>query len=177
MESYDHLIKYNEDGSVPFGRAADLRASQLVNEGIITINIYDEELSIKRKWAENDIFEKQIRDIATNERPVANNSFLKDLLRPFSILIIHDDRRVAGPWTILQNYIQDLLKPRDHVLYYHTPDLSSSEDSSERYYQLIVSDNLWLKNYCFCIDENNELNIMEQATILAIVVELPSSIP
>ncbi|PKC59959.1 hypothetical protein RhiirA1_468715 [Rhizophagus irregularis] len=164
MESYDHLIKYNEDGSIK-----SLRASQLVNEGIITINIYDEELSIKRKRAENDIFEKQIRDIATNERPVAN-SFLKDLLRPFSI--------VAGPWTILQNYIQDLLKPRDHVLYYHTPDLSSPEDSPERnYYQLIVSDNLWLKNYCFCIDENNELNIMEQATILAIVVELPSSIP
>ncbi|PKY56525.1 hypothetical protein RhiirA4_476891 [Rhizophagus irregularis] len=65
-----------------------------------------------------------------------------------------------------RDMIFDLLKPHDHVLYYHTPDLSSPEDSPERYYQLIVTDDLWLKNYCFCIDENNELNIMEQATIL-----------
>ncbi|CAG8703778.1 15578_t:CDS:2 [Rhizophagus irregularis] len=167
MESYDHLIKYNEDGSIK-----SLRASQLVNERIITINIYDEELSIKRKRAENDIFEKQIQDIeagateadlsqeVVKNRDIYNNKQLKDLLY---MMIVE--------W-------QDLLKPRDHVLYYHTPDLSSPEDSPERnYYQLIVSDNLWLKNYCFCIDENNELNIMEQATILAIVVELPSSIP
>ncbi|RGB31978.1 hypothetical protein C1646_763452 [Rhizophagus diaphanus] len=78
---------------------------------------------------------------------------LKIKIEPPIALITHepqmmrtyDDRRVrenSGPWTILQNYIQDLLKSRDHVLYYHTPDLSSPEDLPECYYQLIVSDDL-----------------------------------
>ncbi|CAG8539081.1 11529_t:CDS:2 [Diversispora eburnea] len=100
-------------------------------------------------------------------------------------LIVRDDRRVrdnAGPWTVLQHYIQDILKPRGHVLYYQNPDLSADENSPDRYYQLIVSDDLWLINgrdfgeHYFCIDGNNELN-MDRATVLTIVVETPTGHP
>ncbi|PKC70304.1 hypothetical protein RhiirA1_501757 [Rhizophagus irregularis] len=116
--------------------------------------------------------EADLSQEVVKNRDICNNKQLKRL-------IIRDDRRVrdnSGPWTVLQNYIQDLLKPRGHVLYYHAPDLSAPGDSPERYYQLIVSDDIWLKNgrdyghYCFCIDGNNELN-MERATVLTMVVE------
>ncbi|CAG8586258.1 11429_t:CDS:2, partial [Funneliformis caledonium] len=116
--------------------------------------------------------EADLHQEVVKNRDICNSKQLKRL-------IIRDDRRVrdnSGHWTLLQNYIQDVLKPRGHVLYYHVPDLSAPEDSPERYYQLIVSDDLWLMNgrnyghYCFCIDGNNELN-MDKATVLTMVVE------
>ncbi|RIB28900.1 hypothetical protein C2G38_2156710 [Gigaspora rosea] len=114
------------------------------------------------------------QDVVKN-RDICNSKQLKRL-------IVRDDRRVkdnSGPWTVLQHYIQDVLKPRGHVLYYQNPNLSAEENSPDRYYQLIVSDDLWLINgrdfgqHFFCIDGNNDLN-MDRATVLTMVVETKS---
>ncbi|CAG8450024.1 15505_t:CDS:2, partial [Acaulospora morrowiae] len=116
--------------------------------------------------------EADLNQVVVKNREICNAKQLKRL-------IVRDDRRIrdnAGPWTVLQHYIQDLLKPRGHVLYYQNPDLSADENSADRYYQLIVSDDYWLMNgrdfgqHYLCIDGNNELN-MDRATVLTIAVE------
>ncbi|CAI2182233.1 1074_t:CDS:2 [Funneliformis geosporum] len=133
-----------------------------------TADVVKNKILVSKQGATEDDLHQEV----VKNRDICNSKQLKRL-------IIRDDRRVkdnSGPWTVLQNYIQDVLKPRGHVLYYHTPDLSAPDDSPERYYQLIVSDDLWLMNgrnyghYCFCIDGNNELN-MDRATVLTMVVE------
>jgi len=58
--------------------------------------------------------------------------------------------------------IAKVLKPKGYVLYYQQPDLSNAAD---RYYQLTVSDEFWLKNgrdygqYYLGIDGKYDLNI------------------
>lgn len=61
-------------------------------------------------------------------------------------------------------------------LYYQQPNLSFPEDSSQRFYQLTLSDELWLKNArnygqpCIGIDGKYDLNL-DRAPILSIVAK------
>ncbi|CAB4387173.1 unnamed protein product [Rhizophagus irregularis] len=70
----------------------------------------------------------------------------------------------------------EILKPKGNVLYYQQPNLSSSETSSERFYQLTLSNQLWLKNaqrygkYCIGVDSKYDLN-SDRAPVLAVVAE------
>ena len=94
-------------------------------------------------------------------------------------LIARDDKRLkdnSGPWTILHYLVNEVLKPKGYVLHYQQPDISSSENSSQRFYQLTLSDDLWLKNArdfgqsCIGIDGKYDLNI-DRAPVLTIVAK------
>ena len=94
-------------------------------------------------------------------------------------LIARDDKRLkdnSGPWTILHYLVIEVLKPKGYALYYQQPDISSSENSSQRFYQLTLSDDLWLKNTrdfgqsCIGIDGKYDLNI-DRAPVLTIVAK------
>ena len=94
-------------------------------------------------------------------------------------LITRDDKRLKdnfGPWTILHNMVEQLLKPSGFVLYYQISNLHEPEDSPFRYYQLTVSDELWLRNgrdfgkICIGLDGKYDLN-NDHAPVLSIVLE------
>lgn len=64
-------------------------------------------------------------------------------------LVACDNRKFkdnTDHWIILYYLVTKVLKSKEYVLYYQQPNLSFLEDSSERFYQLILSDNFWLKN-------------------------------
>ncbi|RIA93464.1 hypothetical protein C1645_819316 [Glomus cerebriforme] len=67
-----------------------------------------------------------------------------------------------------------LNKPKGYILYYQQPNLSFSEDSPQRFCQLTLSDELWLKNaldygqICIRIDGKYDLNL-DHALILSII--------
>ncbi|KAF0438408.1 proteophosphoglycan ppg4 [Gigaspora margarita] len=94
-------------------------------------------------------------------------------------LVERDDHRLrenTGPWTILDQLITGELKTQGKVLYYQRQNISASKDSPEYYYQLTLSDDLWLQqgrdcgHFCFGIDGKYDLN-NEGAPVLAIVIE------
>ncbi len=63
--------------------------------------------------------------------------------------LVHDDRRIkedAGPWTVLHYLVNEILKSKGYVLYYQLPNLSFENTNSENFYQLTLSNQLWLKN-------------------------------
>jgi len=70
----------------------------------------------------------------------------------------------------------EVLKPKGYVLYYQQPDISAPEDTTDRYYQLTVSDEFWLRNgrdygqFYIGIDGKYDLNI-DRAPVLTIIVE------
>jgi hypothetical protein len=62
----------------------------------------------------NGASEETIREALNNQQKVCSNDKLRKL-------IIRDDRRLrdnAGPWTILHNMIEKILKPKGFVLHY-----------------------------------------------------------
>lgn len=94
-------------------------------------------------------------------------------------LVARDDRKFkdnTGPWTILHYLVTEVLKSKGYVLYYQQPNLSLPEDSPERFYQLTLSDDFWLKNArdfgqtCVGIDGKYDLNL-DRAPVLSIVVK------
>ncbi len=107
-----------------------------------------------------------------NQKTIYSNNKLKQF-------ISRNDRRFkdkTGPWTILHYFITEILKPKGYILYYQQPNLLFSEDSSQKFYQLTLSDEFWLKNawdygqICIEIDGKYDLNI-DHASILSIVVK------
>ncbi|CAG8683545.1 22058_t:CDS:2, partial [Racocetra persica] len=80
------------------------------------------------------------------------------------------------PWTILHRLVIDELKKRGFVFYYQQEDLILPSNSPEYYYQLTVSDNMWLEqardygSFCFGIDAKYNLN-NNRAPIHTLVVE------
>ncbi|CAG8736943.1 12029_t:CDS:2, partial [Rhizophagus irregularis] len=94
-------------------------------------------------------------------------------------LIARNDKRFkdnAGPWTILHNMIEKILKPNGFVLYYQIANPDEPEGSPARYYQLTVSNEFWLHNgkdygkICIGLDGKYDLNI-DRAPVLSIVIE------
>jgi len=62
---------------------------------------------------------------------------------------VHNDRRIkedTGSWTVLHYLVNEILKLKGYVLYYQLSNLSSENTNSENFYQLILSNQLWLKN-------------------------------
>jgi len=120
----------------------------------------------------NGANEEVLREALYNKKEICDDKKLKRFL-------VRDDRRTkedAGPWTILHYLVNEVLKPKGYILYYQLPDLSSAETSSEHFYQLTLSDQLWLKNAqrygqtCIGVDSKYDLN-NDRAPILAIVTE------
>ncbi|CAB5217590.1 unnamed protein product [Rhizophagus irregularis] len=119
----------------------------------------------------NGANEEVLREALHNQKEICDD---KKLYR----FLIRDDRRTkesTGPWTILHYLINEILKPKGYILYYQQPDLSA-ETSSEHFYQLTLSDQLWLKNaqrygrHCIGVDSKYDLN-NDRAPVLAIVAE------
>ena len=89
----------------------------------------------------NGANENVLQEALHNQKEICNDRKLYKFL-------VHDNRQTkenAGPWTILHYLVNEILKPKEYVLYYQQPDLSA-ETNSEHFYQLILSDQLWLKN-------------------------------
>jgi hypothetical protein len=119
----------------------------------------------------NGANEEVLREASCNKKELCDDKKLNRFL-------VRDDRRTkedAGPWTVLHYLVNELLKPKGYILYYQIPDLSS-ETTSEHFYQLTLSDQLWLKNaqrygqYCIGVDSKYDLN-NDRAPVLAIVAE------
>src|SRR6266498_578261 len=90
----------------------------------------------------NGANEGTLSQALTNQRTIYTDNKLKQL-------VARDDRRLKdhiGSWTILHNLIVENLKPKGYILYYQQPNLSFPEDSPQRFYQLTLSDEFWLKN-------------------------------
>lgn len=120
----------------------------------------------------NNNGEDALRNAFSTGREVCNDKTLKHFIN-------REDRRLkdrTGPWTILHYLIVEVLKPKGYVLYYQQPDLSKPEETADRYYQLTVSDEYWLKKgrdygqYYLGIDGKYDLNI-DRAPVLSIIVE------
>ncbi|KAF0438404.1 proteophosphoglycan ppg4 [Gigaspora margarita] len=54
-------------------------------------------------------------------------------------------RSQVGPWTTVYELVNSVLKEKGVVLYYQQADINASEDSSNHYYQLTLSNDLWLE--------------------------------
>src|SRR3954447_7393984 len=82
----------------------------------------------------------------------------------------------AGPWTNIILFSYRILKPKGYVLYYQQPNSLVSENQPDHYYQLTLSNNLWLKNgrrfgnFCIGIDGKYDLN-NDHAPVLTVVVK------
>ena len=120
----------------------------------------------------NNADEHTLREAFLSSREICDNNTLKRFLT-------REDRRLkdnTGPWTILHYLIVEVLKPKGYVLYYQQPDISAPEDTTDRYYQLTVSDEFWLRNgqdygqFYIGIDGKYDLNI-DRAPVLTIIVE------
>ncbi|CAG8824271.1 17650_t:CDS:2, partial [Cetraspora pellucida] len=115
-----------------------------------------EQLEIEEKYRTNICNEKKLQQLL--ER---NNKYIRGDL---------------GPWTILYGLIIDELKKNGSVLYYQQEDQAAPLNSPQHYYQLTVSDNMWLEqardygSFCFGIDAKYDLN-NDRAPIHALVVE------
>jgi hypothetical protein len=73
-----------------------------------------------------------------NQKVICTDNKLKQF-------IACNDKRLkdnSGPWTILHYLIIEILKPKGYVLYYQRPNTSFSEDPSQQFYQLTLSDDL-----------------------------------
>jgi hypothetical protein len=120
----------------------------------------------------NGANEETLSQALANQKMICTDNKLKQL-------IARDDKRLkdnSGPWTILHHLIIEVLKPKGYVLHYQQPDISYSEDPSRQFYQLTLSDDLWLKNArdygqsCIGIDGKYDLNL-DRAPVLSIVTK------
>ena len=120
----------------------------------------------------NGANEEALREILCNKKEMCDDKKLHRFL-------VRDDRRIkedAGPWTVLHYLVNEILKPKGYVLYYQLPNLSSADTNSECFYQLTLSDQLWLKNAqrygqnCIGVDSKYDLN-NDRAPVLAVVTE------
>jgi len=94
-------------------------------------------------------------------------------------LVSHNDKRLkdhVSSWTILHNLIIKTLKPKGYILYYQQSNILFPENSSQRFYQLTLSDDFWLKNtrdfeqICIRIDGKYDLNL-NHIPVLSIVAK------
>ncbi|GET03954.1 hypothetical protein GLOIN_2v1542684 [Rhizophagus clarus] len=86
--------------------------------------------------------EEVINNALASQRVICDN----DKLRQF---VARDDKKLkddTGPWTQLDSLVNDILKPQGFILYYQIADVNQPVDSPERYYQLTISDEFWLRN-------------------------------
>lgn len=120
----------------------------------------------------NGANEETLSQVITSQRVVCTDNKLKQL-------VARDDKRLkdhVGSWTILHNLIIETLKPKGYILYYQQPNTLFPENSPQRFYQLTLSDDFWLKNtrdfgqICIGIDGKYDLNL-DHAPVLSIVTK------
>ncbi|CAG8694776.1 2596_t:CDS:2, partial [Gigaspora rosea] len=125
---------------------------------------------------------REARDLVITSRR-ADKRTIKEikmkLLLPYNGVSQHELKKPiyqVGPWTTVHELVNSVLKQKGVVLYYQQADINASEDSSNRYYQLTLSDDLWLEqardcgSFCFGIDGKYDLNT-DRAPVLSLVVE------
>ncbi|KAF0512380.1 gephyrin: PROVISIONAL [Gigaspora margarita] len=99
------------------------------------------------------------------------NSILREQLE-----IEEKNRTNVCLWPILHELILDELKKNGSVLYYQQENQTTSLNLLQHYYQLTISDNMWLEqvcnygSFCFGIDAKYDFN-NDWAPIHALVVE------
>lgn len=130
------------------------------------------EVKMKLLAQHNGASENQLTQLYESQHSVCDEVKLRQLLERDGSRI----RKQAGPWTIVHEMVTGHLKAMGAVLHYQQPDLEASEDNPEHYYQLTLSDDLWLQqardcgSFCFGIDGKYDLN-SDGAPILTVVVE------
>src|SRR5687768_1571713 len=93
-------------------------------------------IKVKMLTPLNGATEEEIKKAFDNNKKICSNNKLRKL-------IARDDKRLkdnVGPWTILHNMIEKILKPNGFVLHYQVASPDEHESSLARYYQLTVSD-------------------------------------
>ncbi|CAG8786094.1 3087_t:CDS:2, partial [Gigaspora rosea] len=99
----------------------------------------------------NGISKEQLEQHNKYRTDICNERKLQQLLER-NDSYIRDD---TGPWTILHRLIIEELKKSGSVLYYQQEDQTVASNSSQHYYQLTVSNNIWLEqardygSFCF----------------------------
>ncbi|PKC54138.1 hypothetical protein RhiirA1_507803 [Rhizophagus irregularis] len=120
----------------------------------------------------NGANEETLRNVLNEQREICNDTKLRGFIK-------RDDRRLkenSGSWTILHYLVTEILKLKGYVLYYQQPDPLAPEDHPDHYYQLTLSNDLWLKNgqkfgnFCIGLDGKYDLN-NDHAPILTMIVE------
>jgi hypothetical protein len=151
-------LTYSIRDSIAISRRADHRTTKGIKAKILA----------PFNGASEEVISKEL----VNQRRICDNNKLRQFIK-------RDDKKFKnnmGPWTQLNDLIINELKPHGYILYYQVADLSHPIDSSERYYQLTLSDEFWLKNgrdygqICIGIDGKYDLNI-DRAPVLSIVAE------
>ncbi len=151
-------LTYSVRDSIALSRRADHRTAKGIKAKMLT--------------PLNGASEEEISNALASQREIIDNNKLRQL-------IARDDRKLkddTGPWTQLDYLVNNILKPQSFILYYQIADINQPVDSPNRYYQLTLSDEFWLKNArdygrtCIGIDGKYDLNL-DRAPILSIVVE------
>ncbi|UZO22615.1 uncharacterized protein OCT59_014975 [Rhizophagus irregularis] len=116
--------------------------------------------------------EEILKETLNEQREVCNNIKLGSFIK-------RDDRRLkenSGSWTILHYLVTEILKVKGYVFYYQQLNPLAPEDHPDHYYQLTLSNDLWLKNgkkfgnFCIGLDGKYDLN-NDHALVLTMVIE------
>ncbi|CAG8735385.1 20649_t:CDS:2, partial [Cetraspora pellucida] len=120
----------------------------------------------------NNAPKNELKEILDNKKFACNETKIRHLLE-------RDTRRLRdniGPWTRLHQLVTNELKNKRVVLYYQQPDSEMQENDYKHYYQLTLSDEIWLQqardcsSFCFGINGKYDLN-NDRAPILVLTVE------
>lgn len=151
-------LAYSVRDSIALSRRADHRTAKGIKAKMLT--------------SLNGASEEVISNALASQRVICDNEKLRQL-------IIRDDKKLkddTGPWTQLDHLVNNILKSQGFILHYQIADISQPVNSPDRYYQLVFSDEFWLKNardygkICFGIDGKYDLNL-DRAPVLSIVTE------
>ncbi|CAG8491186.1 15642_t:CDS:2, partial [Cetraspora pellucida] len=130
------------------------------------------EIALKVLFPYNNADEINLRHVYKSGKDLCNEQQLKRLIKKDDHQLYED----ASPWTILNQLLTSELKIQGKVLYYQCQDVSASKNSPEYYYQLTLSDKLWLSQgcdygqFCFGIDVKYDLN-NEDALVLFMIIK------
>ncbi|CAG8699079.1 3464_t:CDS:1 [Ambispora leptoticha] len=130
------------------------------------------EIALKLLAPYNNMSATHLKYMRETDKSICTEQQLKRLIERDNTRL----RENAGPWTILDQLVTTELKNQEKVLYYQRHNTSVSENCPEYYYQLTLSDELWLHQgqdcgfFCFGIDGKYDLN-NEKAPVLSMVIE------
>ncbi|RIB24776.1 hypothetical protein C2G38_2241811 [Gigaspora rosea] len=143
---------------------------------VITIHRADKrtpkEIKMKLLLPYNSVSQHELKNLYSSQNSICNDVKLRQFIERDN----SHTRSQVGPWTTVHEIVNSVLKQKGVVLYYQQADINAFEDSSNRYYQLTLSNDLWLEqardcgSFCFGIDGKYDLNT-DRAPVLSLVVE------
>ncbi|RIB13427.1 hypothetical protein C2G38_2325832 [Gigaspora rosea] len=98
------------------------------------------EIKMKLLAPHNGSSQSELEHLYHNQNSICDNIKLHQLIERDNLRA----KKNVGPWRIVHELVTSILRDNGAILYYQQPDISVPEDSPEHYYQLILSDNLWL---------------------------------